>query len=287
MEDAVFEKLKELYHPKFWEVSADSLIADAIKRSSTRRELTEPLRERITDLISEYGYFGFYKTETGSGDRLTFCFQPGYSYSDAKKGTVFIGAFRNCSCAIFSSEHFFIEQFYADAAGAVYNQDHRLIAENITDFWEYVIETEYDHHPEITAEVMRIMRDAGWYEGRRINIDALLKECMEDDIFPSDAQIAFLEEFGGLSGIGQVGEEGFSFACKRRGLCFANLAKRLENPRYTQGRWELQHYGAGTLCVGWCAGEWPVFLSPDGQLIARSQPVGRNIWEGIQCIVGY
>ena len=130
------------------------------------------------------------------------------------------------------------------------------------------MEKEYDYHPEISGDVMQILRGAGWYEGRKIRIDALLEECMEDDVFPSDTQIAFIQEFGGLYGIQLNDEAGFWFSDRRVNRTFANLAKKQVR---TEERWALHYHSADTLCVGCCNdGMDPVYLTPEGQLLTRS-----------------
>lgn len=109
---------------------------------------------------------------------------------------------------------------------------------------------------------------------------------MADDVFPSDIQIAFMEEFGGLCGDGDD-VDAFWFSDKRESWCFANLAKLAEETVFSEERWVLETYGADTLQVGYCAGEYPVYLTAYGQLITRQRSVGRNLWEGLQCVTGY
>ena len=291
MEDQNFARLKELYHPVFLKDPIDSQIAEAM-RNAEYHHLNSSVRDRITELLSEYGCFLFTKKESISGDALNFCFLPlyyPYYLENNQNRAAFLGGYRNCSCSFYHNEETrYIEAFYIDAAGFIWNQDHRLIAENITDFWEYIMEKEYDYHPVISDDVMRIMRCAGWYEGRKINIDALLAECMDDDVFPSDIQIAFVQEFGGLRGSGLIEDIGFCFASERMRRCFKNISKIAKEPVYTLERRILHEYGADTLCVGYGnEGDFQIFLTADGQLLIRNIKVGRTIWEGIQCIVGY
>ena len=291
MEDMNFIRLKELYHPVFSENPVDSQIAEAM-RNADRLHLKAPVRNRVIELLSEYGRFYFTKTERISGDELVFHFFPLYFPYDLENNqdrAAFLGGYRNRSCGLYGNEETrYIESFYIDAAGFIRNQDHRLIAENITDFWAYIAEREYDYHPEITEDVMRIMRRAGRYEGRKNNIDALLEECMDDDVFPSDVQIAFIQEFGGLRGSARLEGLGFWFASARMRRCFQNIANSAKEQVWTLERSILRDYGADTLCVGYgneC--DFPIFLTSDGQLILRDVKVGRTIWEGIQCILAY
>ena len=225
MKDRNFARLKELYHPVFLKEPIDSQIAEAM-RNAEYHHLNSSVRDRITELLSEYGWFRFTKKESISGDELNFFFLPlyyPYYLENNQDRAAFLGGYRNCSCSFYGNEGTrYIESFYIDAAGFIWNQDHRLIAENITDFWEYIMEKEYDYHPIITDDVINLLRGAGWYEGRKINIDALLEECMEDDVFPSGIQIAFVQEFGGLRGSALIEDVGFCFASERMRRCFKN-----------------------------------------------------------------
>ena len=296
MEDQNFERLKELYHPVFFSdrdsspLSKETQMKDAMRAAETDH-LNASVRDRVMDLIAQYGYFCFTKQEKKSGDALSFAFLPLYYtlYHDFHEQTALIGGYRNCSCSLyFSKTTMFIESFYMDSAGFIRNQNQHLIAENISDFWEYIIEKEYDYHTPISDDVMRIMRNAGWYEGRRINIDALLEECMEDDVFPSDKQIAFVQEFGGLRGSGLIEDVGFCFASKRMRRCFQNISNIAKKDVNSLERKILHEYGADTLCVGYGnEGDFQIFLTAEGQLLIRDIKVGRTIWEGIQCIMGY
>lgn len=287
MEDRNFAVLKERYHLNFSADTKESRILEAMRKAE-RLHLKAPVRNRITGLLSEYGQFHFTKTERISGDEITFEFRPLLLpvHPDSNEKAAFISGYRNCSCSLYVHESTrYIECFYVDAAGFIRNQEQRLIAENMTDFWEYIMEKEYDYHPEISGDVMQLLRGAGWYEGRKIRIDALLEECMEDDVFPSDTQIAFIQEFGGLYGIQLNDEAKFWFSDRRVNRTFANLAKKQVR---TEERWALHYHGADTLCVGCCNdGMDPVYLTPEGQLLTRSRKVGRTIWEGVQCILGY
>ena len=269
MEARNFAGLKELYHPVFLKEPIDSQIAEAM-RNAEYLHLDSSVRDRITELLSEYGWFRFTKKESISGDELNFFFLPlyyPYYLENNQSKAAFLGGFRNCSCSFYGNEGTrYMESFYIDAAGFIRNREHRLIAENIADFWEYIMEKEYDYHPEITDDVMNLLRGAGWYEGRKI-------------------QIAFVQEFGGLRGSGLIGDLGFFFASERMRRCFLNIAKE---PVYTLERRILREYGADTLCVGYGnEGDFQIFLTADGQLLIRDIKVGRTIWEGIQCIVGY
>lgn len=60
MENRNFARLKELYHPVFLKDPIDSQIAEAM-RNAEYHHLNSSVRDRITELLSEYGWFRFTK----------------------------------------------------------------------------------------------------------------------------------------------------------------------------------------------------------------------------------
>ena len=107
---------------------------------------------------------------------------------------------------------------------------------------------------------------------------------MDDDIFLTDIQIAFVEEFGGIKGV-DLNDFGFYIENSRENRCFANIAKQTVR---TEEKWILRNYGYETICVGFCNdGADQIWLTPYGQISVRGQIVGRNFLESINCILGY
>lgn|GEM_PF-6907327 len=288
MNDNAFNRIKELFVPVSSKASLEEQVNEA-KDTFKRLDFNAALRHKILDYISEYGSFNFSKQENKSGDVIEFYSRPlrfcNPYLDEFGERVAFIGGFRNCSCSFCGrQETFFIEAFYMNSVGLIINQNQLPIADNLDDFWNYLIEKEYDFHPVISDDVYNLLGQAGWYEGRRIDIDPLLEECMEDDVFPTDIQIAFIQEFGGIRGI-DLNNMGFFIGNTREDRCYANIAKQA---LLTEEKRILNSYGADTLCVGYCNdGEDQIWLSPDGQLIVRHKVLGRTIMEGINCILGY
>ncbi|MCM1316224.1 MAG: SUKH-3 domain-containing protein [Prevotella sp.] len=84
--------------------------------------------------------------------------------------------------------------------GSFYNRDKKKIAENTADFLDYITTVEYDYHAPISENTYRRLKEAGWYEGRKIDISGLVEECEKDGVFLTEPQKRFIEEFGGLKG---------------------------------------------------------------------------------------
>lgn len=283
-----FCRLTALYRPVFSKDSNEAKIENA-KFTFKHIKFKAPLRKHIIDYISKYGDFRFFKQETVSGDVIKFyswplaCYNP--YWESFNERVAFIGGYRNCSCSLCGrQETFFIEAFYMNSAGCIYNQRKELIAENPELFWKYVVETEYDFHPQIPDSTYAVLTRSGWYPGRKINIDSLIEECMDDDIFLTDLQIAFVEEFGGIHGT-DLNDFGFFIENTRQDRCFANIAKQAVR---TEERWMLNNYGWDTICVGFCNdGADQIWLTPFGQIVVRQQVIGRTFMEAVNCIVGY
>lgn len=68
------------------------------------------------------------------------------------------------------------------------------------DFLDYITTVEYDYHAPILESTYRRLKEAGWYEGRKIDISNLVRECEKDDVYLTESQKRFIEEFGGLEG---------------------------------------------------------------------------------------
>ena len=135
----------------------------------------------------------FERIEKRSNDKLTFslhwCY-PVEFWSDIGCVVNGTGSVENCAGRI--------EKFHVSEQGKFYNQYHKLIAESIEDFAEYVTTVEYDYHPEITKRTYDMLRFFGWYEGRHIDTTAFEQEMNRRGIELSKEQLDFFAEFSGL-----------------------------------------------------------------------------------------
>lgn len=159
--------------------------------------------DKVLEFIKTYGKFYSERIEKISGDTITFNCSPVDNYcpfwEEFQEVAVYIGCFRNISCGN-SYKNESIEKFYMLSDGAFYNQDKKKIADNSETFWDYVMTVEYDYHAPILESTYRRLQEAGWYEGRKIDISGLVRECEKDGVFLTEPQKRFIEEFGGLEG---------------------------------------------------------------------------------------
>lgn len=148
---------------------------------------------QIIDFFLKIGRLSFKRTETKSGDELRFslhwCY-PVEFWSDIGCVVNGTGIVDNCAGRI--------ERFHISEQGKFYNQDHKLIAENIEDFAEYITTVEYDYHPKTTQRTYDMLRFFGWYEGRHIDTTAFEQELNRRGIELSKEQLVFFAEFSGL-----------------------------------------------------------------------------------------
>ncbi|MDE7362385.1 MAG: SUKH-3 domain-containing protein [Oscillospiraceae bacterium] len=114
-----------------------------------------------------------------------------YYWNDVDCAVQYVGTISNCAGTI--------EVLYISEQGKFYNQNHKLIAENEEDFFDYITTVEYDFHPEILNRTYHILRHFGWYEGRHIDTSEFEQKMKKRGIEFTKAQLNFLSEFGDLS----------------------------------------------------------------------------------------
>lgn len=168
--------------------SADEIVAKIRKIYSGNINTS-----KIVECFLIIGNISFERVEKRSNDELTFslhwCY-PVEFWPDIGCVVNGVGIVDNCAGRI--------ERFHVSEQGTFYNQYHKLIAENIEDFAEYVTTVEYDYHPEITKRTYDMLRFFGWYEGRHIDTTAFEQEMNRRGIKLSKEQLDFFAEFSGL-----------------------------------------------------------------------------------------
>ncbi len=148
---------------------------------------------KIVECFLIIGDISFERVEKHSNDELRFalgwCY-PVEFWSDIGCVVNGTGIVDNCAGRI--------ERFHISEQGKFYNQDHKLIAENMDQFAEYVTTVEYDYHPKTTQRTYDMLRFFGWYEGRHIDTTAFEQELNRRGIELSKEQLDFFAEFSGL-----------------------------------------------------------------------------------------
>lgn len=151
--------------------------------------------QKIIHFFEDMVLTSFDRTEEKSGDILTvhMFYYHGVNYWQD------IGCMVSCCGWIDNCSAYKIEEFYISEQGKFYNQNHKLIADNEEDFFDYITTVEYDFHPEIPQRTYHILRHFGWYESRHIDTTEFEQKMEKRGIEFTKAQLDFLSEFSGLT----------------------------------------------------------------------------------------
>ena len=229
-------------------------------------------RDVIFNFFEKYDPIYFRRIEKKSGDTIIIRMIPmGYTgqyWEELDIKVMEIGEILNVAGTI--------EIFYMSEEGLFYNQDQKLIFDNEDDFLNYLLTVEYDYHPVIADITYSRLKDASWYEGRKIDISKLVDDCAENEVILSQKQIEFIEEFGGIDGVGNDKME-FGISDKIK----LNYFKRASEMR-------IADYSEDTICVGYCGGGMiPLWITADGLLVTDDgMQLGRTVMEGFNCLLG-
>ena len=249
-------------------------------RPFNKEEITKKLdkkmilnnRDVIFNFFEKYDPIYFRRIEKKSGDTIIIRIFPmgftGQYWEDVNIKVMEIGKILNAAGTI--------EIFYMSEEGFFYNQTRKLIFGNEEDFLNYLLTVEYDYHPVIADITYSRLKDAGWYEGRKIDISKLVDDCAADGVVLSQKQIEFIQEFCGICGVGFNNRE-FVISDKIKWKYF----KRANEMR-------IADYKEDTLCIG-CFGDgmMPLWITADGLLVRDDGiQLGRTIMEGFNCFLG-
>lgn len=253
---------------------------DMLMRSECSSEIKA---DRIVKFFKDIGNICFSRIETNSGDKLHIeikCFPRSniceiprvFLWEKPKKAVVIAVEIRNCSGII---EHIFISE---DCT--FYNDKQHLIASNAEELFDYLSETEYDFHPKIEERTIEILRCAGWFENRRVNIDEDNRILLSRDVKLTQQQLDFFSEFGGLNFQFDDGIYDFEIADLHRLLDKSNVDYE-ENVRITDS------FIVENLVENICS-RYSGFLSltSDGILLNEDyNPLGRTALECINHLI--
>lgn len=258
--------LFNIYHKLYSESELTYAISQHYKSGSNP--------QKIIDYFNGIGDVEFERIEKGSKDvlRIALLYSAGsnYYWNDIDCAVQYIGAISNCAGTI--------EVLYISEQGKFYNRNHKLIAENENDFFDFLVTIEYDFHPEISNRTYHILRHFGWYEGRHIDTFEFEQKMKKRGVEFTKAQLNFLSEFSSLY-----------FLLPGVLWDFSSLSDISElytpmpvNPG-KQSRVATEH----AFACGFEDGE-ALYLTADG-LIATSQnnPLGRTAMECINHLCNY
>lgn len=281
-----FEKFKENHNIKKWDCDLDKLLKKNERISvedNFKRQFKKAEMNNIIDFVRDYGSFYFERTEKKSGDVIKFDITPlswCFYWKDFKQIAFHIGYVENSSGDI--------ERLFMLEDSSFYNYNRKKIADNTADFLDYITTVEYDYHAPISENTYRRLKETGWYEGRKIDISRLVRECEKDGVFLTEPQKRFLEEFGGLDNFFKAENHDYWFYIddkKTQGLFINIFHDKLRNLSDEKIIEIADKYGKNTVCIGGY-GHWndEILLTEKGLMIINFEgtvePFGRTAMEG-------
>lgn len=294
-----FNKLKQ--SDTFFDYS-DYYSIDNIKQNIINEGLSE-FSENIIKYINNYGFFEIKRIENKSKDSICFYSNPLFYknpyWKEFNERVCYIGNVTNSSCGNVPAISW-IEQFFMRSNGSFYNQDKKKIADNTADFLDYITTVEYDYHAPIRESTYKRLKEAGWYEGRKIDISILVRECEKNGVYLTELQKHFIEEFGGLEGSREDNDYWFIISNKRiysegKPIYFINILDAelfgMNDDKIIQ---IFEDYGENIIVVG-CCGDWSddILLTENGQMLRYGaytngsvDPLGRTAMEGFNVLLG-
>lgn len=153
---------------------------------------------------------------------------------------------------------------------------------------------------ELNCDLYKKLQKAGWYEGRKIDISELVKECEKADVHLTEPQKRFIEEFGGLEGSTEGSMNDYFYISNKRtskyskeDCYFINISDcesvkaEVDNDEIVK---TLTDYGKNTVRIGICwYYTWDILLSENGLMLlvngGEIKPLGRTAMEGFYRII--
>ena len=88
--------------------------------------------------------------------------------------------------------------FFMSETGSFYDEKHKKITDDIDTFLEYFLGLPCDYHEQPDEKTYQALRDGGWYEGRKVDITAVIERCRELGTELTETQKKVLSEFAGI-----------------------------------------------------------------------------------------
>lgn len=88
--------------------------------------------------------------------------------------------------------------FFMSETGVFYDETHKIIADDNDSFLEYLLDVPCDRHEIPDERTYRLLKEAGWYEGRREDITDIVAGCHQDGVELTEKQKEFISEFIGI-----------------------------------------------------------------------------------------
>ena len=163
----------------------------------------------------------------------------------------------------------------------------QYISKDIQGLFEYLLSDESIQPINILPQTYNMLKTAGWYEGRNIDVSEVVDKFKKDGTSLTDVQIAFLQEFGGIKGKSE-NRECFEIFIDAEDYQFKKSKPPTKEDMYSYGSLNVTGYEEKIdfLLVG-AYGNFMVnlWISSDGRMFSDlGEQLGRTIMEGWQKI---
>lgn len=239
--------------------------------------------ELMLRFAREYNMIHFSRTEKNSKDKLYIQIYP---FTHPKTIAEWQGDVKNVmGVAWIHNASGSIEMFFMNDKGIFFNHKAEYIADNEDDFFDHLMNVEYDYHAPIQPETLELLKKAGWYEGRKTDISPLIIRYRKEGIVLTEAQIEFMQEFGGIKGLDEQGDS-FEVCVDPKYSMYKKSKPPTKDDLRTYGPLNIVGYNENIdfLLAGAMGDLMTRFwISTDGRLFAdMGAQMGRTIMEGFQ-----
>lgn len=170
-----------------------------------------------------------------------------------------------------------------------------IIAQSEEELFKYFMSENCILSVIILSETKQYLEKYGWYEGRSIDVNEIAKKFDKDGTPISNAQKAFLQEFGGIKGF-STNRESFEIYDRVKMLHYCSdtmVYHKRKTPTtddacsYSPINVIAYQNNVDMLCIGIIGnGMVPLWISTDGKLFAdQGTQLGRTVMEGMQTIL--
>ncbi|WP_252243957.1 MULTISPECIES: SUKH-3 domain-containing protein [unclassified Clostridium] len=135
---------------------------------------------------------------------------------------------------------------------------------------------------EISNKTIEVLKNAGWYEGRKIDISENIKFLEERGFEVLESAMKFMEEFGELKiNVGKIRRDG-SKKISKHSTCIKETVGVLDNSCFGLSKYVDEKV---TLIGELYSSEIRLFISESGRVFDSIGWVGDSVWEAFDNII--
>lgn len=174
--------------------------------------------------------------------------------------------------ATVNNSSYILQKYYIDNSGYFYDASGNTISDCFEGFLDYLIKVNYEYHPSISDYTYNLLKEAGWYPGRKVDISDIVYFCEQSHISLSQKQQDIISEFRGI-------ESNYN-----NNLYFC-IFDEIEDIHFTQPIININEFGKDLINIGIGLGMLYMYLTTDGLLVLENgRQCGLNIMEGFDVL---